>query len=284
MKKKIFIILFFFLASISLVYIGCKKKEVDNDQRSTADNSTAENAFNDVFKQVDNAAKETSAAGAKETMQLDSGGCATVTITPSDSISWPKTLTIDFGSTNCLCTDGRYRRGKLIANLTGKYRDLGTVITVTLDQYYVNDNHIEGSKTITNLGHVGTYGNGNNLKYSVVVANGKVTLAAGSNTIYWNSTRTREWIEGENTAWPLWTDDVYIIDGSASGTDLNGNTFTVTIINPLRVALNCKWIESGTIEVTPEGLATRTVDFGSGDCDDQANVTINGYTYLFHMH
>jgi type II secretory pathway pseudopilin PulG len=269
------------LVSILSITAGCKKDKEDKDQRAAIDNATAENAFNDVFNQVDNAAKATVQSGAKVT-QLDSGGCATITITPFDTITWPKTMTIDFGSSNCLCSDGKYRRGKVIANLSGKYRNAGTIITITLDQYYVNDNHVQGTKTITNLGHTGTYGGGNNLKYSIVVSNASITTQDG--TISWNSTRTREWIEGESTLWPNWQDDVYLISGSASGTDVNGNAFNVNIVNPLRAALNCRWIESGTLEITPSGLATRTVDFGGGNCDDQATVTINGNTYNFTMH
>jgi len=261
---------------------GCKKDKTDNDQRAAVDNATAENAFNDVFQQVDKAAKQTAEAGGKGTMLLDSGGCATVTITPFDTFNFPKTITIDFGPTNCLGTDGRYRRGKIISVITGKYRDSSTVITVNPDQYYVNDNLIQGTKTITNLGHVGTYGGGHNLKYSIVVSNASITTNEG--TISWNSTRTREWIEGESTHWPNWTDDVYLIDGSASGTDVNGNTFNITITSALRCALNCHWIESGTMDVTPSGKPTRTVDFGNGDCDNQATVTINGVVYNITMH
>lgn len=265
----------------SLSIVGCKKDKEDNDQRAAIDNATCENAFNDVFKQVDNGAKQTSQSGAQKIMQLDSIGCATVSITPFDTVTWPKTLTIDFGTSNCLCSDGKYRRGIISANLTGKYRDAGTVITVTLNNYYVNDNHVEGTKTITNMGHVGTYNGGNNLKYSIVVTDGKITTSDGIAT--WNSTRYREWIEGESTQYPNWQDDVYLITGNAEGTTINANPYTITITNALRVALDCKWVESGTIEVTPQGIATRTLDFGSGNCDNQATVTINGVTYNITM-
>lgn len=271
------------IAVIGISIAGCKKdKNEDKDQRAAIDNATAENAFNDVFGQVDKAAKETSQSGAQKIMQLDSGGCATITITPFDTVTWPKTLTIDFGASNCLCIDGKYRRGKIIANLSGKYREPATVITVTPVQYYVNNNYIQGTKTITNMGPIGTYGGNHNLVYNIVVSNASVTTANG--TISWNSTRTREWIEGESTHWPYWHDDVYLISGSATGIDINGNGFTVNITSPLRVALDCKWIESGTLDIIPDGRPTRTVDFGSGICDDQATVTINGVTYNFTMH
>lgn len=282
MKKIIFLASAIIFTTAIIFSTGCKKNNEDKDQRAAIDNSTAENAFNDVFKQVDDAAKQTSQAGAQKVMQLDSIGCATVTITPFDTVNWPKTLTIDFGTSYCLCIDGRYRKGKVIANLTGRYRDSATVITVTLDQYYVNNYHIEGTKTITNMGHIGLTNGTHNEVFNIVVANALITAPDG-NQITWNSTRSREWIEGEDTYWPNWQDDVYLITGSAYGVDQNGNNYTVTITSALRVALNCKWIESGTVEITPDGLATRTVDFGTGDCDANASVTINGITYNFVM-
>lgn len=272
----------FLIAVSNFSLTGCKKDKDDTDQRAAIDNSTAENAFNDVFTQVDKAARETSEAGAEKFMQLDSGGCATVTISPFDSVTFPKTLTIDFGTSNCLCTDGNYRRGIITANLSGKYRDSATVITVTLDQYYVNDYHIEGTKTITNKGHVGTYSGGHNLKFDIVVTDAKITQPDGD-FLTWNSIRTREWIEGEDTHWPNWQDDVYLIEGSADGVNVEGNSFNVTITSALRVALDCKWVESGTLEITPDGKPVRTVDFGSGDCDANATVTINGVDYAITM-
>lgn len=282
MKKIIFLISAVIFTTAIIVGTGCKKNNEDKDQRAALDNSTAENAFNDVFKQLDDAAKQTAEAGAQKVMQFDSLGCATVSITPFDTINWPKTLTIDFGTSYCMCIDGRLRKGKIIANLTGRYRDSATVITVTLDQYYVNYYHVEGTKTITNKGHIGTTNGTQNLVYDIDISNAVITAPDGAQII-WESTRSREWIEGESTTWPNWQDDVYLLSGTADGIDQNGNTYNVTVTSPLRVALNCKWIESGTVDITPDGLATRTVDFGTGSCDDQASVTINGVTYNFTM-
>jgi hypothetical protein len=285
MKKIIYVSTIIILIASSILYVSCKKNNEDKDQNAAIDNATAENAFNDVFNQVDNAAKQTSGTGAEKVMQIDSVGCGTITISSINDTVWPKTLIIDFGSTYCLCNDGRYRKGIINAVLTGRYRDSTTVITITLDQYYVNNYHIEGTKVITNLGHIGTTNGTSNLMYSISVTNGLITNPSGNQTT-WNSTRNREWIEGESTLWPNWTDDVYLITGSADGIDQNGNNYNVTIGTPLRVALDCKWIESGTLDITPQGLSTRTVDFsvGGGGCDDQASVTINGVTYNFTMH
>ena len=108
---------------------------------------------------------------------------------------------------------------------------------------------------------------------SVITSNG---------TISWNSYRTREWIAGESTAAnPM--DDVYSITGSANGTAVNANTFTVTIDNPLIVALNCPYIQQGKLTLTPTSLSPRIIDFGSGGCDNNATVTINAVVYEVTM-
>ena len=79
------------------------------------------------------------------------------------------------------------------------------------------------------------------------------------------------------------SDDIFSISGSSSGKNREGRTFTTTITNPLIKKTNCKWLSSGTLELTPNGFAARTVDFGSGTCDDDATFTVNGQTISFKL-
>ena len=194
--------------------------------------------------------------------------CATVTI---DSVATPHTITVDFGASNCLCSDGRYRRGQINISYSGHYRDAGSTHTITFTNYYVNDNKIMGTKTVLNNGR-NTAGN---LTYSITV-NGSIEKSSGG-TITWNSNRTREWIVGEST--PAWNDDVYLITGSASGTSAGGTSFTLNITSALRKEIGCRHFVSGSFALTPSGKAVRYVDYGTGACDNTATVTINGNTY-----
>lgn len=195
--------------------------------------------------------------------------CATVT---NDTLANPHQLTIDFGTANCLCADGNYRHGKIIVTYSGKYRDMGHTHTITFDNYFVNDNQVTGIKTVSYTSNTAA----GNPKYDITV-NGQVILANNAGTISWTSTRTRTWLEGYSTK--DWSDDVYEISGSGTVTRANGKTFTINITTPLHVALACKWIESGVVEITPAGAAVRTLDYGNGTCDAQANFTVNGKTY-----
>jgi hypothetical protein len=265
-------------------FTSCEKSRLNKATTTSEDNNLAEVGFNDVLKVTEDALKEEDLEGrAPGAFAQLYSGCATVTVTPADTITWPKTITVDFGTANCTGSDLRTRRGKIIITATGFYREAGTVLTITTDNYYVNDYKVEGTKTITNNGR----NTGGNLSYSVVVAGGKITTPDGD-IIEWESTRTREWIEGESTTFLSHglsgiLDDVYSITGNANGTNREGRDFTANITSPLRVELDCRWITQGTVEVQPEDLKLRTVDFGAGSCDNEATITIDNRTYTIYM-
>jgi hypothetical protein len=172
-----------------------------------------------------------------------------------------------------LCNDGRYRRGKIKATYTGRYRNAGTVITTTFENYYVNDNQVKGTKKVTNAGSNAA----GNLVYTVEV-NGELIKANNSGTVTWISNRQREWLAGENTPLVL-TDDVYSITGSSSGVNVSGTGYSVVIKQPLVRAISCRWFQSGKLDITPQGKLTRTLDYGSTGCDDNATVTIAGRSF-----
>jgi hypothetical protein len=259
---------------------SCKKKtseEKDSDTSSAYDQSLASTSVNDLTSIADEVGRSNSVSSFKtsESSALLSS-CASISF---DTLAAAKTVTINFGTTNCLCNDGRYRRGILKLNFTGRYRDSLTVITVTPTNYFVNDNQVLGLKTITNKGHNAAH----HLVYEIN-ANISIIKASGAGTVLWNSIRQREWLTGEST--PSWLDDTYAITGNASGTSASGNTFTSVITSPLirNMAIGCrKHFTAGTLEHTPSGKATRYIDYGSGACDDIATVTINGNVYTITL-
>jgi len=263
MKQLLTLALIFALFSSS-----CRRsvRDEDRDTKAAQDFALADIAFNDVSNLL------------TEVMENESGlratnlnlGCATITV---DTLAFPMTVTIDFGASNCLGGDGRNRRGIINATFTGKYRDSLSVITITTNNYYLNDHKIEGTKVVTNKGH----NSDGNLWYTVVITNAMITAPDGTWNVTFNSNRTREWIGGESTA--ILSDDVYEISGTMDGTSRTGNHFTASTTTPLRVELSCAWIVSGVINLTPDNVSPRVIDFGSGSCDNDATVTVNGNVY-----
>jgi hypothetical protein len=247
-----------------LALFACRKESaeepVDRDYTSAVDHDRAEAYFNDALKQSDAAAKDGELP------------CA-VSVT-LDTVSVPHTLLIDFGPTNCTGADGRNRRGRLAVTFTGRYRDPGTVITITPEDYYVNDHRLQGVKTVTNAGM-----NGEDQPFFSVTVNGTVTAPNGSWTSTHSYQRTRTWIAGDDT--PQLLDDVYLITGSGSGISRNGSAYSLLITSPLRIEVGCPWIVSGVLRVIPETLKTCTVDYGTGTCDAQVSVTVDGMSFTF---
>lgn len=263
----------------SIVLFGCKKdnNEKDTDTQLASDNALASKIFNDIQDIADEAGNN----GTVNTfIMLDEASllssCATVN---KDTITIPHRITIDFSSTNCLCKDGNYRRGQIYIDFTGKYKDSGATHTISFNNYFVNDNQVSGSKTVTNEGR-NSHGH---LSFTIIV-NGTIILANNVGTITWTANRTREWLAGENTA--IRNDDIYLITGIESGTRASGKSYSSIITKPLRREISCQFhhFVSGTIEITPTGKATRTLDYGNGVCDDEANVTINGTSYNIKLH
>jgi hypothetical protein len=276
MKNNFFLIAVLFV-SFAFTFSACNKDDDNkkNNYQSAIDNALAENMFGDVFKQASDgviAAKD-SVSGNKSGRETMSS-CAVITITPFDLTTFPKTITVDFGNTNCLGNDGYYRRGAVKMTTTGWYLDSGTVINVTPQNYYVNNNLVQGQKTITNMGH-NTAGN---LVYGIFVDG---TVSNSSGIVEWTSTRQHEWIEGESTILNPW-DDVYLITGTADGTNINGEDFHVVVNTPLRIQVGCRWITAGSLTLT-SGNLTILVNYGNGTCDAEATVIINGATYNITM-
>ncbi len=261
-------------ATVGMFFTSCRKDKdpKDSDTSAASDNALAEGTYNDVNNIADEASTGTLSSYFIANTSDSKSILSTCAVITNDTLVTPHILTINFGTTNCLCGDSRYRRGIINVSYSGHYRDSASTHTITFTNYYVNDNQILGTKTVTNNGHNAA----GNLSFSVVV-NGQIIKPSGGGTINWTSTRTREWIVGEST--PPWYDDVYLITGSANGTNAAGVSFNMTITSALRREIGCRHFVSGSLTLTPSSKPTRYVDFGTGACDNQATVTINGNVY-----
>lgn len=251
------------LPSILLAFASCRKEDDkrDRDYSAATDQSRAEDVFTDMLAVVDQAVKDN---GLRDLCN------PSVTF---DTSATPRTITIDFGDVNCTAANGRLRRGRILVSYTGRYRDPGTVITITPQDYYVNNNQVTGAKTVTNMGL-----NDNDQPWFTVSVDGAITAADGSWTATHQAQRARTWIQGYDT--PALLDDVYLITGTGSGVNRNGVAYTSEITQALRVELGCSWrLVSGTVTITPAGGLPRTIDYGNGACDGNFTVTVGGQTF-----
>lgn len=278
MKSRKLILGTLLMASMAFILASCQKNEETDPNQSdrkeevdaTKDDALADKLFSELTDITDEAMRNNDKA--YKDMVLDTifmGPCVTVTL---DTLSFPFTITIDFGDINCLCNDGKWRRGRIHVEHSGPYWAVGTVITTTLEDYYVNNHQVMGTKVVTNQG----VNSSNNPTWTVHV-DGQVVKPNGG-VITWVGDRMREWAEGHNTPF-LWWDDVYMLTGSHNAVASNGATLSATINEGLQVALNCYWIEAGVLELQHSNFPLIVLDYGEGTCDDDAVVYIDGTAY-----
>lgn len=265
----------FIFAGIFL-FISCEKNDEkisSQDIEIADDDAVVTLMFDQAFTEADMALEQLEynwkhPSGLKSVLDT----CPIIYVDHNDSTYWPKTVTIDFGSEGCEGPFGNIRQGMITINITDRYLKPGSVRIVTFNNFYINGYKVEGTKTVINEG----WNDDGFMYFTAELTGGKVVTPAGK-VITHQFSRTRTWIEGELTKRWRW-DDKYLIEGVATGVNRFGKAYTRTITTPLTLAVSCRWIISGTVEIQPEDHAMILLDYGNGECDDIATITINGET------
>lgn len=279
----------------SLLMIGCKKEEsgslspAEEEQAinySTESETENEAVFNDVFDNVIGVNTEVGiggtgifgriAANGRE-MNLDSlPSCTKVTITVlSTTVRFPMKVVIDFGN-GCLGRDGHTRSGKIITEYTGRLTEPGNSATTIFDGFKFDSISVQGKHKITNT----TAGGSNQRQFTIDITDAKLTKPNGNYSL-WSSQRIITQVEGNGTPY-FAKDDIFKITGGGHGKVKHGNliyAWQSEITEPLIKKFICPWISKGIIKIKRENAGSQWVaalDYGQGDCDFLATLTING--------
>ncbi len=236
-------------------------RERDFDTTSAEENMWALFAYNDA---IDIANEGQSLASGDNLYSYDPTSTFTSITRSSNS------ATIAFDTVNQLCNDGRYRRGTINLSYTGNYKDSGETRTITFDDYYINDDKIQGTITITGMGR-----NTDGHMVYAVVTEGEIAVKDTMGTYVFDATLDRTQTAGASTI--VWGDDAYELTGRSQGNDIYNNNIAMRIITPITKlpSVICNHLQSGTIEVQPQGHTFRSINLGEGNCDAEAVVTID---------
>ena len=268
---------FFLVSCLLLLYTSCQKSTpVDSNTTAAQDHIMVETHADDIVNIGAEASYGTVSTHSFVALT------ASVTVNNFNPIDYD-TMTVNFG-TSCVGQDGRTRSGILQYIYTGgmPYLDSSNVINVYANNYIVDGNTIGiVSETIQNMGHI-TNGN---LTYNIT-ANLNVTKSGGGN-IQCTNNQTKVLIAGKQpSGLPiLWTQAQIAIYGNSKGTSADGESFTASITqaNWLVRNFNCtsyrKCFVAGIEDFNPGSKPTRYINFGTGACDNQAQITINGYLF-----
>lgn len=285
MKKQFVILGLALLFCSSALFVSCSKDEATDNESvaisAAEDDANADNLYDDVYNEMDESLtgleQDKYVVPSSSLKSVSVEGSKTITVSTPDTVNFPKTITIQY--TNWTDMAGRIKNGTITIVVTGRYRTEGATKTVTFQNFSIDSILVEGTHTVKNMGrNASQY-----LQYEVKLVGGKLTFPGGL-VITREFTRTRTWVAGESTPHFVW-DDAYMIEGTATGVNRKGNTYTRTITNPLYIAAACPWIAAGTVELISNG---RTISINYGDsnslCDNKAIVTVNGISKEITIH
>ncbi len=265
----------------SIFFIGCSNATdpvTTENITSSEDNALIDGEFSvlfatasaqgDVSNETAANRKSNSIAGKNEKCDL-LPICATV-----DNDTTKNEITIDYGNQNCLCSDGLMRRGKIMINYTGTWKSIGSIIEVTLKDYYVQDLKVTGKKTVTIFSTT-----------SFIVLVEDATMITPKGTISWASNHTITQTKGYSTK-NTTSDDEFSILGGSTGTNSEGVKYTATIdnLNPLIKRVSCKQkdFSAGILTIQNDKGKTLVINYdpqNTKGCNKNSTCTVNGKTY-----
>ncbi len=210
-------------------------------------------------------------SGAQKVKSATAADTVIVSVDNSEAGVFPKVITLDFGD-GFTGRRGNVLKGKIIVTISGRMALAGSVRTITFEDFYVNDNKVEGIKTVTNNGL-----NDESQPSMTVTANDTITRTDGK-IVTWNSNRTRTRTDNNGTPLVYW-DDTFTITGSSNGVNARGVAYSMTIddTNPLVMVGGWPFFVKGTVIMESESR-TAVMDYGDGTKDRIATLTINGVT------
>lgn len=251
--KRIHIQLFVLAFTVSAITLSCRKNQDKNDATEIAQQSSlAQKSINDLSVM--------SAEAINGAFVTFAATCANITY---DTAGVAKTITINYGTTDCTCADGKLRRGIVKITTTGVFNGIGAanMYKYSTTGYYVNDYLIVGNRTTTKL----------NATETTMVSTCTITLPEDRGTITWNSDLKSSFLSGDNT--PYANDDEYHVTGTAEGVNTKDVAYSTVISDPLLVQTGCRWIKGGVLTISADNMKDdAALNYGDGYCDNNATL------------
>ena len=182
------------------------------------------------------------------------------------------TLIINFGEENYLHL-GHLKRGEIISIYNKFIYNSNSQITTTFNNFYINNNLIQGKMYLENNGS-----NQNGFpEFSLTVDSMSMYTNNGSIDIS-NGNYIKQLVSGYNTQYQ-YLDNIYKLTGNAQGNSSNNNNFSLEISNSLNMNLSCYEsssciITGGTSKLIPDGYEERIINYGNNSCDCDINAVI----------
>jgi len=200
-----------------------------------------------------------------EDSKLPQIDCPTVSLEPTTG--YPKTLLIDFGAEGC-DANGHTIKGKITAELSGRIREEGTIISISFNEFSIDTLAVGGTISLT-VDEASVVIN-KIIKLTAEVSDATISMPSGTISTAGNLSITWEMNELLN-----YEDDLLKTTAlSLTGTSRSGKSLTASLLEELTYNISCMETTQGKIEVSStENEFPATIDFGGGTCDGVAEIT-----------
>lgn len=279
---------------LSLAFFSCTKE--DNNQNSNQALTAEEVAINAKIDFANDDITDLVAEQETKTYTDNLNGrttdsptstfssCATISRVPAYGTAinpgTTVTKTINFGD-GCTLPNGNILKGKIIISFVYQPNANSHTINYQFDNFYHNQIKFNGNKSFTRTMTVATTNTPSlpivtmNMNFLATFPDGQAYRRVGQ--------RVREFVSGygDND----WTNNIYKVTGSWTTTFPNADLQTTSIgeENPLIIKMSCAEVQKPLIVqgmiVFRRNNSLAMLDYGIGECDNTAVLTINGVTF-----
>jgi len=265
-------------ALLCLVLASCKKNEAVNSKPAQPGSPLVQTTSMIGAMANESDVDVATALVSADKVSNSADDCPIKTYNPSKDV-YPYTKTFDYGS-GCTNDDGITRSGKRITTVYADESEApaGKVLSVaTYSNYYVNGVNISGNVKIS----VVQPASSGNLVLKIV--SNKTVTDMNGNTSSYVSTATQKQISGGGD--DSSSNDAFQVMENAYGTEVLGDSTMVVWksstdpSNPVIKWASCSYRSQGALMVNLKVNGSPTnqyLDYGNGDCDDQATLTTDG--------
>jgi hypothetical protein len=234
--------------------------------------------FSDTFKESGEQVNNADLGISKNYSDNSSKAYPVVTVTPGTTAgTWD--VEINYGTTNILCADSYYRRGKILVHTDGFFRNAGTNMIVTFNNYYQDEYKIDGTQFIKNDGPDPSDPTLTN--YTASVVGGEITMPLTNAVIHYTETTLRQLKPNS-----VLCENIWYISGTWNGISSASVPYTLnaqpSVTNRLDYRVCCKYFRYGILDVNVQGLPNFQIDFGAPQndtiCDNKALISIPNFT------
>lgn len=254
------------LIMAATAFTSCQKDVItDPLVSSSQDDDQVTALYDDVLNEADDITLSEGVSKAPAAFDVAAGSGTRTVVTTFEGNWMVKTITfVNF--INAKSENGHVKNGVIVIKVLGRPTLAQFERVITFNNFTIDDNKIEGEKHITKTA---------DYTYSVTLTGGKVTFTDGT-TYTRDFSRVRTWGTGYATPANIF-DDIFTISGTETGINRKGLAYTHTITNDLVIKVACRWVVEGSVSMVV-GDKTVLLDYGTGECDNLATITVNGKT------